>query len=157
MLIQYLGLYVHEIPSAWLDFLPCAERVYKTTIHSTTQCSTASLVYREAPLTDPVLDLAVGSQPCSGAGEEFREQLRSARYSMRKVQGRQARKYDQRRAAVTLEAKDLVLVDTHALRGVQDGEQTRKSAVRWVGPFEVLARVNALAIDVGVTSGVEMP
>ena len=90
-LIQYLRLYTHENPSEWLDFLPCAEWVYNTTVHSTTRCAPASLVYTEAPLRDPVLDLAVGSQPFSGAGEEFKQHLRSARECMRKAQERQAR------------------------------------------------------------------
>ena len=67
-LIQYLRLYTHENPSEWLDFLPCAEWVYNTTVDSTTRCAPASLVYTEAPLSDRVLDLAVGSQPFSGAG-----------------------------------------------------------------------------------------
>ena len=40
---------------------------------------------------------------------------------MRKAQERQARNYDKRRSAVTFEPGDLVLVDTYALRGAQDG------------------------------------
>ena len=40
---------------------------------------------------------------------------------------------------------DLVLVDTHAIRGAQDGDQTKKFAALWVGPFAVHAHVNALA------------
>ena len=46
---------------------------------------------------------------------------------------------------MTFEPGDLVLVDTHALRGAQDGDNTRKFAARWVGPFAVRARVNGLA------------
>ena len=111
-LIQYLRLRVHENPYAWLDFLPCAEWVYITTMHSTTRCSPASLVYTEAPLSDPVLDLAVGNQPCSVAGEEFREHLRSARECTRKAEERHARHY-KRRAAVIFEPVGLVLVEAH--------------------------------------------
>ena len=85
-LIQYLRLYMHENLSEWLAFLPCAEWVYSIAARSTTCGSPASLVYTEAPLSDPVLDLAVGSQPFSGAGEEFREHLRSARECVRKEQ-----------------------------------------------------------------------
>ena len=64
---------------------------------------------------------------------------------MRKAQERQARNYDKRRSAVTFDPGDLVLVDIHALRGAQDGDQTRKFAARWVGRFAVRARVNGLA------------
>ena len=46
---------------------------------------------------------------------------------------------------MTFEPGDLVLVATHALRGAQDADQTRKFAARWVGPFAVRARVNGLA------------
>ena len=64
---------------------------------------------------------------------------------MRKAQVRQARNYDKRRSAVTFEPGDLVLVDTQALRGAQDEDQTRTFTARWVGPFAVHARVNGLA------------
>ena len=140
-----MRLYTHENPSEWLDFLPCAEWGYNTTVHSTTRCAPASPVYTDTPLSDPVLDLAVGSQPFSGAGEELREHLRSARECMRKAQERQARNYDKRRSAATFEPGDLVLVDIHALRGAQDGDQTRKFTARWVVPFAVRGRVNGLA------------
>ena len=86
-----------------------------------------------------------GASRFRGAGEKFKEHLRSARECMRKAQERQARNYDKRRSAVTFEIGDLVLVDTHALRGAQDGGQTRKFAARWVWPFAVRARVNGLA------------
>ena len=46
---------------------------------------------------------------------------------------------------MTSEPGDLILVDTHALRGAQDGDQKRKFAARWVGPFAVRARANGLA------------
>ncbi|CDJ29330.1 Retrotransposon nucleocapsid protein, related [Eimeria mitis] len=40
---------------------------------------------------------------------------------------------------------DLVLVDSHALRSAQEGEQPKKFATRRVGPFAVRSPVNALA------------
>ena len=46
---------------------------------------------------------------------------------------------------MTFEPGDLVLVDTHAIRGAQHGDKTRKVAARWVGPFAVRARVSTLA------------
>ena len=46
---------------------------------------------------------------------------------------------------MTFGTGDLVLVDTHTLRGAQDGDQTRKFAARWVGPFAFRARLNARA------------
>ena len=144
-LIQYLRLYKNESSFAWRDFLFCAEWFYNITVHSSTRCSPASLVYTETPLSDPVLDLAVGSQPCSGAGEECREHIRLACECMRKAQELQARNYDKRRSAVTFELGDLVRVDAHAQRGAQDGEHARKFATRWVRPFAVPAPVNALA------------
>lgn len=46
---------------------------------------------------------------------------------------------------VTFKVGDLVLVDAHALRGAQDGDQSKKFAKRWLGPFAVLSQPNALA------------
>ena len=144
-LTQYLRLYTHEHPAKWLDFLPCAEWVYNTTVHSSIRCSPASLVYTDAPLSDPSLELAVGSQPRATAASDFRTQLAAARECMRKAQERQARNYDKRRSAVIFNPGDLVLVDSHALRSSREGEQPRKFAARWVGPSTVRSRVNALA------------
>ena len=67
-LIQYLRLYARK-SFCMLEFLPFAEWVYDTTVHSSTGCSQSSLVYTETPLSDPALDLAFGRQPRSGAGE----------------------------------------------------------------------------------------
>ena len=64
---------------------------------------------------------------------------------MRKAQERQARNYDKRRSAVTLEPGDLVLVDTHNLRGARAGDKARRFTAHWVGPFAVCARANGLA------------
>ena len=69
-LIQCLQLFTHENPSERLDFLPCAESVYNKTVYSSTRCSPASLVYTETPFSDPVVGLAVGSQPCLGPGKD---------------------------------------------------------------------------------------
>ena len=151
-LVQYLRLYTQQNASNWLDFLACAEWVYNTTVHSSTRCSPASLVYTETPLADPPLDLAVGSQPRPTLASDFGTQLAAARECMRKAQERQARNYDKRRSAVSFNPGDLVLVDSHALRSAQEGEQPKKFATRWVGPFAVRSRVNALAYIIDLPS-----
>lgn len=144
-LVQYLRLYVQQNPSAWLDFLPCAEWVYNNTVHSSIKCTPASLVYTETPLTDPVLDLTIQEQQLSTEEKGFAEHLASAKECMRKAQERQARNYDKKRAAVTFEPGDLVLVDRHALRGHLESDVSKKFATRWLGPFAVSSRVNALS------------
>ncbi|CDJ35849.1 Retrotransposon nucleocapsid protein, related [Eimeria mitis] len=108
-LVQYLRLYTQQNSSDWLDFLACAEWVYNTTVHSSTRCSPASLVYTETPPADPPLDLAVEIQPRSSAASDFGRQLAAVRECMRKTQERQARNYDQRRSAVSFDSGDLVL------------------------------------------------
>ncbi|CDJ33009.1 Retrotransposon nucleocapsid protein, related [Eimeria mitis] len=124
-LVQSLRLYTQQNTSSWLDFLACAEWVYNTTVHSSTRCSPASLVYTETPLADPPLDLAVGSQLRPTVASDFGTQLAAARECMRKAQERQARNYDKRRSAVSFNPGDLVLVDSHALRSTQEGEQPK--------------------------------
>ncbi|CDJ29444.1 Retrotransposon nucleocapsid protein, related [Eimeria mitis] len=144
-LVQYLRLYTQQNTPNWLDSLACAKWVYNTTVHSSTRCSPASLVYTETPLADAPLDLAVGSQPRQTVASDFDTQLAAAKECMREEQERQARNYDKRRSAVSFNPGDLVLVDSHALLGTQEGEQPKKFATRWVGPFAVRSRVNALA------------
>ena len=155
-LIQCLRLCTHENLSEWLDFLPCAEWVYNTPGRSTTRCASPCLAYTQALLSDPVLDLAVGSQPFSGAGEEFREHLRTARECMRQAQERQARNYDKRRSAVTFEPGDLVLVDTRSTRFARRGPD--KEVRRPLGGAVCCPCTSQWAgIHAGVTSRMEMP
>ncbi|CDJ30653.1 uncharacterized protein EMH_0006960 [Eimeria mitis] len=53
---------------------------------------------------------------------------------------------------VSFNPGDLVLVDSHALRSAQEGEQPKKFARRWVEPFAVHYRVNALAYIIDIPS-----
>lgn len=147
-LLQYLRLYTQKNPTEWLDFLPCAEWVYNNTVHSSTRCTPASLVYTEVPLCDPELDLAVRSQHSSAAAEEFQQQLDSARECMRKAQERQERYYNQKRLEMIFEPGDMVLVDSRGLRSTQGGEPTKKFSRRWQGPFAVLSRVENRAYTI---------
>ena len=64
---------------------------------------------------------------------------------MRKAQERQARSYDKKRAAVTFDVGDLVLVDRQAIRSTLEGDRSKKFATRWLGPFAVLSCANALS------------
>ncbi|CDJ30032.1 uncharacterized protein EMH_0054710 [Eimeria mitis] len=144
-LVQYSRVYTQQNTSNWLDVLACAEWVYNNTVHSSTRCSPASLVYTETPLAEQPLDLAVGSQPRPTVASDFGTQLAAERECMRKAQERQARNYDKRSSEVSFNPGDLVLVALHALRSAQEGEQPKTFATRWVGPFAVRSRVNALA------------
>lgn len=147
-LIQYLRFYTQDNSAAWLDFLPCAEWVYNNTVHSSTRCAPASLVYTEAPLCDPELDLAVRSQFPSAAAEEFQKQLDSAKECMKKAQERQERYYNQRRVNMMFEPGDMVLVDSRGLRSAQGNESVKKFSRRWQGPFTVLSRVEDRAYTI---------
>ncbi|CDJ33464.1 uncharacterized protein EMH_0082780 [Eimeria mitis] len=139
-LVQYLRLYDQQKSSNRLDFLACAKLIYNTIVHLSTRCSPASLVYTETPLGDPPLDLAVGSQPRSADASDLLIQLAAARDCMRKAQERQARNYEKKCSAISFNPSDLVLMDSDALRRVQEGEQPKTFATRWVGPFAVRSR-----------------
>ena len=147
-LVQYLRLYVHENPEQWLDFLPCAEWVYNNTVHSSINCTPASLVYTQAPMGDPALDSVVRDQESPSTADRFAAQLLCAKECMRKAQERQARNYDKRRSQVVFEPGDLVWVDRQAFRGQQIGDQTKKFAARWLGPFAIIQRINGLAYSI---------
>ena len=71
---------------------------------------------------------------------------------MRKAQERQARNYDKRRSQVAFEPGDLVLVDRQAFRSSKSGDQTKKFAQKWLGPFAILQRINGLAYCVDLPS-----
>ena len=67
--------------------------------------------------------------------------MASAHERMSKVQERQARNYDERHPADGCEVSDLVFVNSHALRGSQEVDQTEKFATCWLGSFAARSRV----------------
>jgi len=147
-LLQYLRIYVSRAPTKWLDYLPCAEYVYNTSVHSSTGCTPTSLVYTEQPLRDPQLEIAVGSQQSPAAVEGFMQQLTDARECMQKAQQQQAKHYNKKRQALKFNPGDLVLVAREGLRGAAEGTVPKKFAQKWLGPFTIKSKINALAYHV---------
>jgi len=147
-MIQFLRMHVDGNPSRWLDLIPCAEFVYNTTVHSSIGCTPASLVYTHSPMQDPPLELAVRSQQNLEEEEGFGEHLAAARECMRKAQERQAKYYNKNRTTLLLEPGDMVLVSRHALQGLAQGDEKKKFAKRWHGPFAVKTKINNLAYSI---------
>ena len=104
-----------------------------------------ALVYTEAPLGDSTGDLDVRSRPLLEAPAGFTKQIGSAQECNRKAQEWQARNCDKRRSAVAFEQSSLVLVDSHALLGFQEGVQPGIFAMRWLGSSAARSCVSALA------------
>jgi len=144
-LIQFLRIYAGNNPITWIDFLPCAEFVYNTTVHSSTGCTPASLVYKDSPLKDPQLDILVERQRDPTSVVNFADQLADARKCMLKAQEQQAKTYNKKRHHVVFEPGDLVLVSRDALRCTWNAEEPKKFAQKWLGPFAIKSKINALA------------
>ena len=67
----------------------------------------------------------------------------SARQAIAKAQHQQARSYNKGRKPVPHLVKgDRVLVNPHALEWVESKWEGKKLTQRWIGPFEVMQRIN---------------
>lgn len=144
-MMQFLRLYASDNPQCWLDFLPCAEFAYNTTVHCSIGCTPASLVYTDSPMRDPQLESAVEAQQPFEAVERFVEKLGDARRCMKKAQEQQALYYNKKRQHIIFETGDLVLVAREALKGSAEGEDPKKLSPKWHGPYRILSRINAAA------------
>ncbi|KAI4294377.1 hypothetical protein K525DRAFT_180988, partial [Schizophyllum commune Loenen D] len=67
----------------------------------------------------------------------------AARDAIAKAQEEQAKQYNKgRRAVPELRTGDKVLVNPHTLKWIESKGKGRKLKQRWIGPFEVVQRLN---------------
>ncbi|KZP10442.1 hypothetical protein FIBSPDRAFT_686130, partial [Athelia psychrophila] len=66
----------------------------------------------------------------------------AARNAIAKAQAKQASSYNKGRRLAEFEIGSLVLVNPHSLEWVEAKGEGAKLVQRWIGPFEVMDRVN---------------
>ena len=147
-----LRAFVDENLSDWAEWLPLLEFAYNNTVHKSTGTTPHFLLYEFHPKTP--LDF-LGTRELDEALQksltkettDFLSSLQmhrsSARRAIAKAQESQAKSYNKgRRPAPEFKAGDRVLVNPHSLEWVESKGDCSKLRQRWIGPFEIMQKVN---------------
>ena len=135
--------------AAWIHLL---EFAYNSTVHSSIGTAPFHLLLGFHPRTP--LDFVgtrrdddVASRALTPEAVTFLDTLEmhrdSARRAIAKAQNQQVKSYNKGRKPVPeLKQGDRVLVNPHALEWLESKGEGKKLTQRWIGPFEVIQRVN---------------
>ncbi|OWZ04132.1 Pol Polyprotein [Phytophthora megakarya] len=144
----------------WADVRTTVEYAHATSIHSSTKVSPFQLDTGRQPAA-PI----TATDSLSGPHSEFVKRrealLRKAKEHLENAQTRQAKYYNKKRKDVSYAVDDWVYVDAKTLNlnevGQPDYDATKDPTVnkllpRWIGPYEVQARIGANAYRVKLPS-----
>ena len=147
-----LWAFINENLKDWAEWLPLLEFAYNNTVHKSTGTTPHFLLYEFHPKTP--LDFLgtkeledVSTKTLTKESTEFLSSLQmhrsSACQAIAKAQESQARSYNKgRRPTPEFKAGDRVLVNPHSLEWVESKGDGSKLRQRWIGPFEVMQRIN---------------
>ena len=150
-LVTMLRAYVNDDLDDWAIWLHVIEFAYNNATHSSTGTTPFFLLYGFHPRTP--LDFLKPSDnnrmnySLSPEAVSFLETLAmhrdSARRSIATAQDKQATQYNKsRRAVPEFKKGSMVLVNPHSLEWVDSKGTGAKLKQRWIGPFEVIQKIN---------------
>ena len=144
-----LRAFVSNNKETWALWLPLLEWAYNASIHSLTGTSPNFLMFGFEPRSpmDFLLPEATNSKEVRRtASEEWLTHLQmhreSARRAIAHAQHHQACEHNKGRKALQFKEGDKVLVNPHSLEWVESKGEGVKLTTRWIGPFEVMQRIN---------------
>ena len=152
LLTTMLRAFTSGKKSDWSKWIHLLEFAYNSAVHSSTSATPFHLLLGFHPRTP--LDFTgtkrnneVATRALSPEAVTFLENLAmhrdSARRAIAKAQEQQARSYNKGRKPVPpLKKGDRVLVNPHALEWLESKGEGKKLTQRWIGPFEVMQRIN---------------
>ena len=152
LLTVMLRAFVEGKRDQWSIWLHLMEFAYNSAIHSSTGTTPFHLLLGFHPRTpldfigtkrsDEVMTRSLSPEAVSFV-ENLAMHRDSARAAIAKAQDQQAKSFNKgRRPVPHLKKGDRVLVNPHALEWVESKGEGKKLAQRWIGPFEVIQRVN---------------
>ncbi|KAF7365343.1 Retrovirus-related Pol polyprotein from transposon opus [Mycena venus] len=147
-----LRAYVRKDRADWADWLKLMEFAYNSNVHASIGTTPFFLLYGfhpKAPL-DFLLPNEPGAAESYGMRKEasaYLEQLHihreNARLAIARAQHDQAKYYNRgRREVPEFKVGARVLVNPHSLEWVESKGEGAKLVQRWIGPFEVLQKIN---------------
>lgn len=147
-----LRAYVGNNKESWAEWLYLLEYAYNSTVHSSTGTTPFFLLYGFhprspidylAPRDEEKLRRFTGDKDASEFLQIITMHRESARLAIAKAQDKQARSYNRNRRPVPeFEKGDQVLVNPHTLEWIESKGDGAKLVQRWIGPFEVVERIN---------------
>ncbi|GJF00558.1 polyprotein [Phanerochaete sordida] len=142
-----LRAYVAGDRASWAEWLHLLEHAYNSRVHASTGASPYFLLYGFEPKSPlDFLTTAREGVARSADAQAFVRELAmhrdGARDAIAKAQEKQSRAYNRGRRVLAFEPGDLVLVNPHSLEWVESKGEGAKLVQRWIGPFEVMQRIN---------------
>lgn len=136
----------------WAVWIHLLEFAYNSAVHSSIGTTPFHLLLGFHPRTpldftgtrrsDDVGNRALGPEAITFL-ENFAMHRESARQAIAKAQDQQAKSFNKgRRPIPDLKKGDQVLVNPHALEWVESKGEGKKLTQRWIGPFDVMQRIN---------------
>ena len=151
---EVLRHYVNPTQTDWDKFLPCVEFAINNAVHSGTQETPFFLNYGVHPHTPLSLQSPVqrAVQCRLPAAVKFTADmhgaLAKAKRCLQAAQDRMKLHADQRRAEHSIAVKDMVWLSSKNIAVKHTG--ARKLGPKWLGPFEVVQRINPVAFKLAL-------
>ncbi|KAJ9538034.1 hypothetical protein OSB04_030767 [Centaurea solstitialis] len=131
---------------SWDTYLPLAEFSYNNSYHSSIGMPPYEMLYGRRCRT-PICWGEVGQRVIGSTEvvQQTTENIKRIRERLREVQSRQKSYADKRRSDLEFQVGDRVLLKVSPWKGVIRFRKRGKLGPRYIGPFEVLARVGRVA------------
>lgn len=151
LLEKMLRAYVNSDKSDWPRWLHLLEFAYNSTPHASTGEIPFQLLlgFRPKTLSDflPISTEGNGGPRVKRTTKDFLEEMAMhrdlARQAIAEALHMQAKQYNKKRREVpTIGNGDKVLINPHSLEWLESKGEGAKLGPRWIGPFEVLEKIN---------------
>ena len=155
VLEEVLRHYVSAKQDDWDELLDMAEFAINNSWHESVRNTPFYLNYGQHPLTPVSLHVDTQVPAAEHFSQGIQEVVQQAKRYMQAAQDRQKAYADERRLEMEFQVGDKVLLNTKNIR-LQHGEGRAKLLPRWIGPFEVDARVGRVAYKLVLPSNLHI-
>ncbi|GJW34829.1 reverse transcriptase domain-containing protein [Tanacetum coccineum] len=141
-----LRAYVIDFGGSWDVHLPLAEFSYNNSYHSSIRCAPFEALYGRK-CRSPVLWAEIGESSLIGPElvQETTDKVVLIKEKLKAARDRQKSYADNRRKPLEFEVGDRVMLKVSPWKGVIRFGKKGKLAPRYVGPFEILERIDLVA------------
>lgn len=144
-----LRVFIFDNKETWALWLPLLEWAYNTSVHSSTGTTPNFLMFGFDPRLpiDFLLPGGTNSKEVRRTSSEewlvcLQMHRESARHAIAHTQHHQAQGHNKGCKALQFNEGDKVLVNPHSLEWIESKGEGAKLSTRWIGPFEVMQKIN---------------